>query len=228
MQMIFNRLAVRTAALAVLIAGAAHIPEVAANDLPEVSYDGLLLNKNNKELIVYRDPDARLDAYSKFILIEPTIAFRKHWERDTRVGGRRVPASEIERIKREGAELFMEVFSEELEKDDHYDRVTAPAADAVILRAAVLDLDIAAPDVSSTSRTRSYTTESMRGVLVLEVVDSETGDILVRAIDAKQIRNAGRASLTTSASNRADARRAYREWARILRDAWDTVRTAPR
>jgi hypothetical protein len=194
------------------------------SDAPEISHDGLHLVKEESSTVVYRDPDADFSVYTRYMMLEPYVAFRKNWERDTRVAGRPVPKDHIAKMKTEAARLLQEVFEEELGADDGFPLATAADDDVLLMRPAIIDLDVVAPDVPTAGRSRQYTADSMAATLVLELYDSVTGDILARAIDRQVMRQQGYARLSSSVTNVADARRIYKRWATRLRDAWEDVR----
>lgn len=193
------------------------------SEIPETTHDGLVLQKDSKAAVVYIDPEADFSAYTKYMMLEPYIAFRKHWERDTKVAGRRVPKSHIEKMKVTAADLLQEVFQEVLEDKDGFPKVDEPDYDVLLLRPAVIDLDVTAPDVPYGGRITTYVSSSVAATLYLELYDSVTGDIIGRALDRQTIRDSGYAKWANSVTNRADAKRIYKRWAGWLREAWDGV-----
>jgi hypothetical protein len=131
----------------------------------------------------------------------------------------------MERIKAEIAGLFRTTFTEKLESDGGYEIVHAPDDGVLLVRPAIIDLDIAAPDTGSAGRSRTYTASSGVATLYIELFDSVTGDILARAIDRKAARTAGSfLTYTNQVTNRADARRALGSWADMLRTRLDKFR----
>ena len=61
----------------------------------------------------------------------------------------------MERIKTKVSTLFMEVFTEELEKGG-YQLATERAEDVLIVKPAIIDLDVNAPDIRTASRVETY------------------------------------------------------------------------
>jgi len=128
----------------------------------------------------------------------------------------------MEKIKTEVAIMFREVFAEELSKDGGYEIVDDAGEDVLLVRPAIIDLDISAPDTMTAGRSRTYTTESGAATVFVELFDSETGDILARAADRKVAgRVGGYLSYTNRVTNQADARRMMRGWAKSLRERLD-------
>jgi hypothetical protein len=193
------------------------------SDTPQISHDGLHLEKGSKASVVYVDPEADFTVYKRHMMLPPYVAFKKNWERDTKVAGRRVPKQHIAKVKEEAAKLLEEVFREQLEANDGFPRAAEADDDVMLLRPAIIDLVVTAPDVPMAGRVENYVASSIAATLYLELYDSVTGDILARVMDRQIIRDQGYARWATSVTNRADAKRIFKRWAVWLRDAWDGV-----
>jgi hypothetical protein len=194
------------------------------NAPPEWSHDGLKLDPDSNVALLYTKPEARLEDYSRFRMLEAYVAFKKNWERDTRVAGRRIPKKDIEKIKQEAAELLHEVFREELDEEGGYAFVDENDDDVMILRPALIDLVITAPDVNVAGRVNQYVASAGAATLFLEMYDSVSGEILARVIDRKKMQDYGYARWANSVTNRADAKRMFRKWADLLREGMDEHR----
>ena len=172
-----------------------------AQDAPQMSYDGLVPVEGTKVQAVYIDPNADFGVFRRILIMDPVVSFRSNWQRDQRSKARNVGASDMERIKTDVAILFKQVFKERLEMNDGYTVVDEAGEDVLLLRPAIIDLDIAAPDIPSGGRTRTYTTTSGAATLYIELFDSVTGDIVGRAVDRKVVRSRGKTlTLSTSAA----------------------------
>ena len=128
----------------------------------------------------------------------------------------RVSPRDIERIKSDLAELFDEVWVEELSVKGGFEIVDQAGPDVLRITPRIVDLDVYAPSTSSASRTYSYTDSSGRMTLKLELYDSETGDLIARASDRQEAPYRGHMEWTTAVSNRSDARIMLRKWAQAL------------
>jgi len=191
---------------------------------PQETYDGLTLVPDSKVAAAYVDPEADFSAYDKIIILDCHVAFKKDWQRDqTQTGSRiRISSSDMEKIKADVAELFREVFTEKLGADGGYEIVEAAGDDVLLVRPAIIDLDITAPDTMHAGRSRTYSSSAGAATIYIELYDSVTGDILARAADRKAARNVGGyMSYTNRVTNRADARRMLGSWAELLRDRLD-------
>ena len=192
-----------------------------AAEPPEVSHDGLHRVANAAVAISYRKPDVDFSGYSKVMLLDVHIAFKKNWKRDHRG----INNKDMERIKRRGADLFRQTFVDVLEEGG-YPVVYEAGEDVLLLRPALIDLDVKAPDVMKPGRTRTYAATAGAVTLYLEVFDSFSGEILARAADRKGARNYsnGWRMTGTSVHGSAEARRIFKAWANLLKDRLDEVR----
>lgn len=193
-------------------------------ELAEETHDGLTLVPDRKVAAAYIDSAADFSAYNKVMILDCHVAFKKNWQRDHKRAGSNisVSSSDMEKIKTEVAVMFREIFAEELSGDGGYEIVDTAGDDVLLVRPAIIDLDITAPDTMSAGRSRTYTTSSGAATLFIELYDSTTGDILARAADRKAAeRMGGYLSYTNRVTNQADARRMMRGWAKLLRERLD-------
>ena len=201
---------------------------LAADELPATTPDGLELMSGTKVRAVYAKPGATLEPYTKVALLDCQVAFRKNWERDYNRDAsfdRRVHADDMERIKSALAEEFKKVFTDELTKGG-YEIVDYTGDDVLIVRPALVNLDVTAPDVMSASRSRVYVTSAGSMTLYMELYDSVTGDIIARVLDPEAADRGGFAMEANRVTNRAEADRILRKWAGLLRSHLGTVQEA--
>lgn len=212
--------------LSLLLSFAAITPVWAKKDLPAVNDEGMELVKNSELATVYADPGADLSIYNRVMLLDATVAFKKNWKRDQNRGNAlKVKDSDMEKIQAEVADVFREVFTKEL-VDGGYAMADAPGEDVLLVKPAIVDLDVSAPDIRSSSVTRSFSESAGEMTLNLELFDSVTNDKIAKATDRKEDRWRGRMEWRTSVSNRADARRMMTDWAKALRSALDEARAS--
>jgi uncharacterized protein DUF3313 len=210
--------------LAAVFAGISSL-SVVSKDAPEISFDGLHLHPESKIALAYVKPNADFSVYEEFLMLDAYVAFKKNWQRDTKVAGRRVSNKDMERIKAEAAELLHESFEKELDEVGGY-RFVAEAGDKVmILRPALIDLEITAPDIPVAGRVTNYVASAGAATLFLELYDSVSGEILARLVDRRSMQDYGSARWANSVTNRADAARMFRRWATLLRQGMDEQRT---
>ena len=188
-------------------------------------FENLVAVDDSKVAVAYIDPQADFSVFDSVMILDTAVAFRSGWERDQRRGtrGTRVSARDMERIKTRVSELFNSVFIDVLEADDGFEIVSEPDYNVLLIRAAIIDLDVTAPDTQSAGRTRTYTANSGAATLYIELYDSVSGQIIGRAFDRQAARNqASMMRWTSRSSNTADARRVFRSWATQLRGFLDS------
>jgi len=187
-------------------------------------WDGLVRQPNTRLDAVFLKPDAEIPSYSSFILAPATVQFARNWDpnRGGRSMSRRLDTADITAIKDSLATMLGDTFREELTAGG-YQVVTEPGPDTLLVIPTIVDLYVTAPDTMSAGRSRTYTANSGRMTLVLELRDSVTGETLARVVDGQSGRNIGIMTITNRATNTADAQRAIRTWARALRSGLDSL-----
>jgi len=209
-------------AVAVLLGSGAF---AAKNELPEVDSDGLQLVKDSEVRIAYARPGATLAAYDKVMLLDCYVDFVKDWQKDynlEQIGlAGRVSDKDAEEIKERLADEFRTIFAEELTKQGH-PVVEEPGDDVLLLRPALINVNVVAPDVATASRSYTITDSAGSMTLYLELYDSVTSTLLARVIDprADDRAFAQRASRVT---NKSAADRILRHWADLLAQHLGTI-----
>jgi len=196
-------------------------PAAAAAPPPE--WDGLELRPSKRVNLLYVRPDASLAGYKHVRLAALQVAFDKNWNPNaSRTPTSRLSKDDFERIKTALAEEFAKVCATELSKGG-YDLVTEAGADVLDVTPFVIDLYITTPEKLTPGRTTTYTADQGRMTLVAELRDSETGQILARAIDRRGASWGGRFQVASSVSNMAAARQIIARWAAALREELDAA-----
>jgi hypothetical protein len=192
---------------------------VAQDEGADPALDGLQRIEGARVGVAYIDPAADFSVFRRVAILDPLVAFRSNWQRDVnRDRSRNVSARDMERIQADMQSLFRDVFTGRLEAAG-YEIVNTPDYDVLVLRPAIIDLDITAPDAGRSGRSRTYTSSTGSATLYLQLVDSVTGDLLGRAADRAVVRSvSGQVGWSNRVSNRADARRVMGRWADILVD----------
>ena len=197
-------------------------------ELPEVTVDGLHLVPDSNLAVVYAEPGADLAPYNKVKLLDAYVAFKKNWERDRRstsTRGLRISSKDMDKIKTALAEEFQTVFNEALEEAG-YEVTDETGEDVMIIRPAIINLDVNAPDTLKPGRSSVYTSSAGEMTLYIELYDSVTGDMIAKAIDRQFDRNnSGFYTWTNSVTNRAAALRILKGWADILVNALNEAKT---
>ena len=195
---------------------------VLADDaLPEVSHDGLHLLKHTKLRAVYMKPGANLDEYTKIALLECYVAFAKNWQRDhndNTVGLMdRITDTEMKQIRDKLSAQFNKVFTKVLSTKGGHEMVKEGGTGVLIIRPAIVNLEITAPDTMDAGMEINYVTNAGQMTLYLELWDSATNTLLARVMDAQADPDT-MAQMGGSVTNKAAADRILRGWAKELRE----------
>ena len=111
--------------------------------------------------------------------------------------------------------MFNEVFTEKLQEAGH-DLTNEVADDVLIVRPAIVNLNVKAPDTRNVGRGYQLTESAGDMTLYVELYDSATGAIIAKAMDLKADRSRGSFQWQTKGSNRVAAKRALGDWADTL------------
>jgi hypothetical protein len=188
------------------------------------SFDGLERVDDAKVGVAYINPEADFSKFNHVMILEPFVAFRNNWQRDqNRSRSRRVSTRDMDRIKADVAALLLDVFSDRLSEDGGFEIVESAGHDVLLLRPAIIDLDVTAPDTRSAGRSRTFTASTGAATLYIELFDSVSGQIIGRAADRQAVRSGGgQMTWSNSVTNSADARRMVGRWADTLRTFLDS------
>ena len=203
---------------AMALAPAAALAKSDDDQLPQKTADGLVLKEHTKTRIVYAQPGATLDPYTKIWLVDCYVAFAKDWERDYNMDTvglqQRVNADDMKRIETDLAAEFKKVFTKQLE-DGGYELVEKAADDVLIVRPAIVNLNVTAPDLQ-----RSFATNVVQSAgsmtLYMELYDSATNALIAKVYDA-EADDEGFAQQANRVTNKAAADRIIKKWADALR-----------
>ncbi|HET6564414.1 MAG TPA: DUF3313 family protein [Xanthomonadales bacterium] len=193
----------------------------------ETTEDGLQLVEENRHRSLYVAPDVDWSRYSAIQLEDPTVEFRRNWQRDqNRSWPFKVRDEDVVEIKQSLAELLIEVFGEELSRDGGYALSDESGSQVLILRPAITELDVAAPDTQNWAGiSYQYTESSGRMTLQLELIDSVSGKVLSRFKERDEVPRMYYYQRTNRVTNEADARRMLRRWAEEQRERLDEARS---
>lgn len=190
-------------------------------DLPEYTTEGLQRVHGTTDIkIVYAKQGVSLRQYQRVYLVEPYVDFRKNWQRDQNRGRMKVSARDMERVKTEVKQLFMQIFTDELAKGG-YALAKERARDVLIVKPAIIGLDVNAPDPMAGGMSDTFATTAGSMTLFMELYDSESDELLVKAIDPTSDQETTYIERRSKVSNRSAARRMMTPWAEALRRGLD-------
>ncbi|WP_114327372.1 DUF3313 family protein [Candidatus Colwellia aromaticivorans] len=193
-------------------------------EAPQVSQDGMQLKVNKRSTIAYKKEGVNFSEYNKVLILPSQVAFKKNWQRDynrSQSSSARIKDKDVLRIKEGVAKLFDDVFKEEFGKIGDNPLVEKVEAGTLVIKPAIINLDVNAPDVQSAGRVTTYVNEAGKATLFLELYDGVSGEILARIIDSEVVGDNMSAQWANRVSNTADAKRTFRKWAKALRVKYD-------
>lgn len=207
--------------LAILTAG-----PVAAQDDSNTSYDGLIEIKKGEFQRTWVDPDVDFTQYTKYLPGGTAFQFRavkKTSGSAMRISNsREFYISDKDQLKLE--DTVKQIFDEELAKSKYFTLADAPGPDVLIIRGVIIDIVSRVPP-EMVGLHEVYLSSVGEGTLVIEAVDSLSGDVLYRAAE----RRAAGSTFGTmpmpsnTVTNWADVRRWAKRWATRLRAAMDSI-----
>lgn len=186
--------------------------------LPDVTHDGLERVAGSKMERAWVKPGVDFSQYTHVELLDCAVSFTRNWK----LQHPGVRTRDMQQIKQWLADEFRKVFSSALESGG-FPVVSEPDDHVLLIRPAIIDLSVNAPDTNTSGRSDSFTTSAGSMTLVLELYDSVSNEILARAIDRRQARNVGGIRWTTRVTNMEAARGILKRWADLLVAKLDEV-----
>jgi len=205
-----------------MVACATSTPTIDSSPGAEVTFDGLHEVKGGRADKAWAKPGLDLSQYSKIMLQGVGIEYRPGGESGRRTtslskgGPYEVTAEQKARFR----EIMVEVFLEELGKSERFTIVGEPGLDVLAIRGGLLDVVSFVPP-EPMGRGGIYLSRIGEATLVLEMRDSITDAILVRAIDRRAAEPMGNFQESNRVSNSSEVKRVARRWASLLRDRLD-------
>lgn len=188
-----------------------------------LSADGLQQVKVKGLDLAYVRPGESLAGYDRVQIDPVSVSFKKGFA-PTRTGSRLpLNAEELQQIRDAVAKIVHEEFVKELGKGG-IAVANGPGPSTLEVRASITDLFVNAPDTMTAGRSTTYTMNAGEMSLVMELVDSASGQVIARVYDRREARETGTFEVTNSVTNSAEARNAARAWARILRTRLEAAR----
>ena len=211
-------------AIALLAGCSTAPPTIQEGPNAEVSYDGLHAIDNAVFAMAWADPDIDFSRYSKIIPGGATLEFRAVRRN---AGTQRARSSQSEFYIEQGgrdalAELTTEVFSEELSKSTRFTVADAPGQDVIVIRGALHDIVSNVPPQTA-GRSEIFLSSVGEITLILEVIDSMSGEVIFRALERLALDRQGQAMRSSSVNSRSEVRRVLRRWATTLREGLDSI-----
>jgi len=216
---------IKLSAVAIIVSVIIGCNSTNPTNAPQVSPEGMELKKSTRSTVAYKKEGVDFSHYDKVQILPSAVAFKKNWQRDYNRDqsslSMRVRDTDVIRIKADVAKLFDEVFKEEFSKDAKFPIVDKVSSNTLVIRPAIVNLDVAAPDLRTAANVKSYTSEAGHATLFLELYDGVSGEILARILNTSTAGDDSFYQWATRVSNKADAKRMIRKWAKALRTKYD-------
>ena len=164
-------------------------PILSATDPPpQVTKDGLVLRSQTSQRLIYLRPGAKFSKYDRVALLDCLVEFQKDWLQNYNSNvvdpSKMVTDQDVERMKAWLAAEFRREFTTELEKGG-YKVVDFGASDVLILRPALINVQVTAPDIMSAGIEATIVRSAGSATLYLELWDSVSRTVLARVMDAQ-------------------------------------------
>ena len=189
-----------------------------ADEPPKVTKDGLELKKQTKQRLVYLRPGATFGQYKRVAILDTYVEFSKEWMKDynrsQRDPSRKISDSDLEKAKQDLSAQFKKIFTERL-TEAGYQVTDSGGPDVLILRPALINIQVSAPDLMAPGRSVTYAQSAGQMTLYLELLDGASHEAVARVMDAQADSNVY-GQRTNSVTNRAAADRILNEWASEL------------
>jgi hypothetical protein len=190
-----------------------------------MSFDGLAKTSIKGIDLAYVRPGASIAGYSSIQLDPVSVAFHKDWDPDVPGSRLKISSNDREEVRQRMATLVHDAFVKELETKGGYPISATPGPAVLRVKLNIVNLDVTAPDVGSSTMSRTYVVSAGSATLFAEFFDSESGQLIARVIDSEEAREYGTMTLSSSVANMSEGRAMASGWARIFRNRLDAVRS---
>lgn len=190
------------------------------------SFDGLYPFENTIVDRAWARADLDLSGYSKIKVEGTGIQYRPtSAAANSRLAVRRgtetdfpIDAKKRQRLRETVAAAFLK----ELEKSERFELTEETGPDVLIVRGGLLDVASNVPQNLS-ARVDIYLESVGEATLALELVDSESNAVLVRAVDRRSAERQNMGFPSNNVSNWSEVKRLAQFWARLLRERLDQL-----
>ena len=187
----------------------------------EATFDGLYEIKGGSADKAWARPDLDLSGYNKIMLQGVGIEYRPGGETRRRYTmSTSGPWALTDDQKARLQKAVTETAVKELGESSRFTLVDKPGPDVLLIRVGLLDVVSYVPP-EPISRGEIFLSEIGAATLVLEIRDSQTGAILVRAADRSTIGKGMGMTRSNRATNTFEVKAVVRSWMSALRDRLD-------
>ena len=222
-------------ALLLVVAGCQSNPAFQEGPDAEVTHDGLTRVDNTIMDVVWARTDIDITSFRKVMLENVGVEFRAV------PGGppsrSSAAANAVRSSDRDQTEFQLDdatkalvvdeisgAFREEMARSAMFEVVGEPGYDVLLVRGMLLDVVSRVPPDLAGGRRTVFLDRAGEATLVLEVRDSMSGAIFIRAADRRAIgERVGSAAPANRATNAAEIRRLGRRWAQLVREGLEEL-----
>jgi len=159
------------------------------------------------------DADVDWSIYTKVQLKRGTVEFGENWARDQRsLNNNIIRETDLQRVKTDMGDLLEKVLRRNLSKNEAYTLTEESGADVLRFTPNIINLDIYTPDFLRNYVGHELTDAQGSMVLVLDINDSVSGELLASAVQKQQDSESGYFEATSRGTNKTAFRRMMRNW----------------
>lgn len=221
-----NKLVASLTPVFLIVAGCAtQEPTIQTGPNAETTFDGLVRIDNARFAAAWVDPEIDLTQYTKIIPGGADFEFRAA-RKVSAAAARNTNRREFwisDAKKQRLVEMVSEVFTEELQRSEHFTLAEEPGPDTLIIHGALHDIVSRVPP-QDVGRSEVWLRTIGEATLVIELRDSLSNEVIYRAVERRAIENmAQQMTQAHTATTWAEVRRWARRWAVRLREGLDSV-----
>jgi hypothetical protein len=213
---------------AVLLALAASALACAASGPPRFDEEAPLSPDGLRPLLYTRfdrawaRPGVDLSRYQRIWLVSEGVDYREPPERPY---GPRTDAALVPLQREELESTLLSSLREAFFADGAWKLAEAPGPDTLLVRAALVDVEVDAPPEPISVRQDVIVQSAGRATIVLELLDSGTRQVLARFIDREEFEPGTGRMQSNVVTNRQEVRRTLQTWAGLARRRLDELRS---
>ncbi len=209
-----------------LIAGCAgQEPTIQSGPDAETTFDGLVRIDHSRFAGAWIDPDIDLTQYDKILPGGAAFEFR-NVQKMSASQARRSNEREFwisDSNKQRLIDTVSEVFSEELQRSEHFTVTDEPGADTLVITGALHDIVSRVPP-EDVGRSEIWLSSVGEATLIIELRDSLSNEVIYRAVERRSAESPGGTMIrANTATTWAEVRRWARRWAVRLREGLDSI-----
>jgi hypothetical protein len=214
----FGRFSIGLVLVVGLLAVSGCAPQQPTVRAGELSHDGLQRVDHAGFAGVWVKPGAKLGRYSKILPAKADFHYRT-----VEGAGRGSSDFEVPERRRDQFERIVgEAFGKELAKSKYYQITQDPGPDVLLLVGALHDIVSHVPPERG-GRENTFVSEIGEATLVLELRDSQSNEVLARAIERRTVQPTQELAWSTSVTSASEVRKVAAHWGATLRRQLDAL-----